>query len=159
MKHYVPPHSDWLRARSSVVEHPTFNRMVAGSTPAAHTNFFNTVHGVSAKHKTGMDEVYIDTHTNMDKGQIERLAGAIRATMESTPSSETAFIDFPNGSCGAASEVVGHVFSLLGCTATYVSALRNGRSHAWTEVDGLVVDLTGDQSGQQPVVVAAGSSA
>lgn len=30
---------DDLRARSSVVEHPTFNRAVDGSTPSAHTKY------------------------------------------------------------------------------------------------------------------------
>jgi len=61
------------------------------------------------------------------------------------------FDGFPRGACGPASELMGRiVLEHTGHLGTYVCGeghprLRAQQSHAWLEVNGLLVDLTHDQ--------------
>lgn len=69
--------------------------------------------------------------------------------------------NFPHGSCDAATYVLAHfIQERLGIVSTRAAGwLPHGRSksHAWLEVDGLIVDITADQFGLPPVIVAAAS--
>ena len=64
---------------------------------------------------------------------------------------------FPRGCCGVVSELLGdYLNTQLGLQAEYVCADLNGGSHAWLELDGVVIDITGDQfDGRPPVFIAA----
>jgi hypothetical protein len=74
------------------------------------------------------------------------------------------FQSFPRGSCGAVCEVFGrYLAERFGIYAMYVSG--RGRihrdlvsSHAWLEIDGMIVDITGDQFGRAKVVVTRDDS-
>jgi len=70
------------------------------------------------------------------------------------------FHKFPCGSCHPASIVLGRYLRLMfGIEPQVISAERTfsqprgWSTHAWLEVDGLVIDITADQFGQKPVVV------
>lgn len=59
--------------------------------------------------------------------------------------------DFPRGCCGITSELLGDYLNTLEMGEfQYVSSARDGASHAWLEVDGLVVDITSDQFAERP---------
>ncbi|PLV12574.1 hypothetical protein [Pseudomonas guariconensis] len=64
---------------------------------------------------------------------------------------------FPRGCCGVACELLGdYLNTQLGLQVEYVCGERDGSSHAWLELDGLVIDITGDQfDGRPPVFLAA----
>jgi hypothetical protein len=69
------------------------------------------------------------------------------------------FRAFPRGACGATCDVLATLLELrFGLTPLWVSAdLGDGdtwSSHAWLEVEGVTVDITADQFGQAPVIVA-----
>lgn len=68
---------------------------------------------------------------------------------------------FPKGACGHASELLGrHLRERLSVEPTYVAKDNDAPggswrgSHAWLELDGLVIDITGDQFGWEPVIVS-----
>ena len=65
--------------------------------------------------------------------------------------------DFPSGCCGVASELLGHYLNTQhGLKAEYICGERDGLTHAWLELDGVVIDITGDQfDGRPPVFMAA----
>jgi len=59
--------------------------------------------------------------------------------------------DFPRGCCGIISELLGdYINSLEIGEFQYVWSQRSGASHAWLEIDGLVVDITADQFTGRP---------
>lgn len=84
---------------------------------------------------------------------IEGLAMAARRGLEAmTPTQRgIGFADFPRGTCGPVSELMGRiVLERTGHLGRYVvgdghPALSSQQSHAWLEVDRLIVDLTYDQ--------------
>lgn len=54
--------------------------------------------------------------------------------------------DFPEGSCGDTSLLLGEYLYRVGCGCfEYVTGFRNEQSHAWIEANGLIVDITSDQ--------------
>ncbi|AXI60063.1 hypothetical protein DLD99_06135 [Pseudomonas kribbensis] len=58
---------------------------------------------------------------------------------------------FPRGCCGIISELMGEYCNTLGIGEVfYVCGMKDGASHAWLEVDGLIVDITGDQFSDRP---------
>lgn len=68
--------------------------------------------------------------------------------------------NFPRGACGHCSEMLAlYLTQKLGITPDYVSRnliAADGSSdhgHAWLEWDGLLIDISGDQFGWEPVVV------
>lgn len=64
--------------------------------------------------------------------------------------------NFPVGCCGVASELFGHYLNTqYGLQAEYVWGELDRSSHAWLELDGLVIDITADQfTGRDPIFVA-----
>jgi hypothetical protein len=65
---------------------------------------------------------------------------------------------FPAGCCGIVSEVLAEAIRRqFGISGVYVCGTRydDGRhnSHAWLEVDGLIIDITADQFDRPPVIV------
>lgn len=84
---------------------------------------------------------------------LELLAAAARAGLEAmTPKQRgLEFGSFPHGTCGPVSELMGRiVLERTGREGIYVCghghpALQPQQSHAWLEVDGLIIDLTYDQ--------------
>lgn len=58
---------------------------------------------------------------------------------------------FPRGCCGIISELMGDYLNTVGIGEFfYVCGMKDGASHAWLEVDGLIVDITGDQFPGRP---------
>jgi hypothetical protein len=84
---------------------------------------------------------------------LSRLAAVCREALERmTPAQRgVGFIDFPRGTCGPVAELMGRlVFEATHKSGLYLSGtahpdLPRQQSHAWLEVDGLLVDLTHDQ--------------
>jgi hypothetical protein len=90
--------------------------------------------------------------------ELRRIASAVRAIIEEYASAhdhDIMFQSFPRGTCGPVSELLGrYLVEVARLDAGYVCAewLGDG-SHAWIEVDGIIVDITADQFGQAPVIV------
>src|SRR6187399_769363 len=90
--------------------------------------------------------------------QATRFRAAIeRCAREALP---TTFDNFPRGSCGDVTPLLGTFLADQGLGAfTYMLGERVGgvryQSHAWLEVEGAIVDITADQFGElmEPVMV------
>jgi hypothetical protein len=66
------------------------------------------------------------------------------------------FRDFPRGSCGDTSILLGEYLSELGYGEwSYVPGVRGRSTHAWIEQRGVIVDITADQfeDMDEPVIV------
>ena len=58
---------------------------------------------------------------------------------------------YPHACCGIISELMGDYLNTLGIGEfLYVCAMKDGASHAWLEVGGLIVDITCDQFPGRP---------
>jgi hypothetical protein len=72
--------------------------------------------------------------------------------------------NFPYGSCDPASQVLGRfLHETLGINVMIVYGERDFPSvrnctHRWLECDGLIVDVTADQFGQDPIIVTRDST-
>lgn len=67
------------------------------------------------------------------------------------------FREFPGGSCGDASLLLGtFIKDETGQRSTYVLGYLGQRSHAWIEMEGIIVDITADQFSDvtHPVMVS-----
>lgn len=54
--------------------------------------------------------------------------------------------NFPRGCCGNTSDILGQYLSDKGASNLMaVSGCRDGKSHAWLEFDGFILDITSDQ--------------
>lgn len=52
-------------------------------------------------------------------------------------------LNFPRGCCGVVSELLGdYLNTQLGLRVEYVFGEQDGASHAWVELDGVVIDIT-----------------
>lgn len=86
----------------------------------------------------------------IDPRAIEDIASACRNGLAALTYSSR-FRDFPRGNCGDAAELVGRVLNeALNCDGQYVCGcghpqLRATQSHAWFEIEGVIVDITYDQ--------------
>lgn len=93
-----------------------------------------------------------------DAKELQEIAAAARRILEVLRQStnNVAFKNFPHGCCGDTSELLGRYFvELMGKNAQYVTAERHDdHSHAWLVVDGFIIDITADQFGQDPIIVA-----
>lgn len=60
---------------------------------------------------------------------------------------------FPRACCGIISELMGDYLNTLDLGEFhYICSMKNGASHAWLEVSGLIVDITGDQFPGRPSI-------
>lgn len=91
--------------------------------------------------------------------ELARLASCARSAIESADRSRWGgYASFPSGACGNVSEVLARVMrERLGLDALYVSGTDSvdRQSHAWVEVNDVIIDITADQFGQPPVIVRA----
>lgn len=83
------------------------------------------------------------------ENEIRKLAKEFRAAFaelkaEDVPLSEH-LLNFPRGCCGDASDLLVEYFRQKGIEVESVSGVRRSGTHAWLEVDGLIVDITADQ--------------
>lgn len=82
-----------------------------------------------------------------------RFRGAIEACRTRLP---IGLQNFPIGACRDASLLLGQHLKQSGVgSPTYVSGTKEGRTHAWLEMDGIIIDITADQFGDaaKPVIV------
>jgi hypothetical protein len=100
-----------------------------------------------------------------DISALRQFAVAFRARLDAGRDSlpKDACAHFPAGCCGIASEALAEaVRGRMGLAATYVCGSRHSEAgwttHAWLEVDGVIIDLTGDQFGRPAVVVTTDRS-
>ncbi len=105
-----------------------------------------------------------------DKAMLDnltKLASRFRLLIENADRSKLpiSFENFPAGSCGDAAILLAQYLIDAGCdTPTYVSAelVRhpNLLSHAWIELDGIVLDITADgfEADAAPVIVTENSA-
>ncbi len=95
-----------------------------------------------------------------DLSELRRLAVAVREILEGNQENhDVVFENFPSGACGVTAELLARYFvEALGIDAMYVGAERDdGWTHAWITIDGVIVDITADQFGQEPVIVTENS--
>lgn len=91
--------------------------------------------------------------------EIRQEASRLRAAIvASGGGGYIAFRDFPHGSCGDASILLGEYLSGLGYGDwNYIpgTRIRDDFSHAWIEQNGVIVDITADQFDDvnEPVIV------
>lgn len=101
-------------------------------------------------------QLFYWTTMTMDIDQLHILAARMRRRFELYAASTTdmMFEGFPRGT--PVSELIRRYLSeVCGLSAQYVEAWRSdGRSNAWIVVDDILVDITADQFGQAPVIVA-----
>lgn len=88
----------------------------------------------------------------IDRVAIERIAIACRRGLHSLKGVRgSMFADFPRGTCGPASEILGRLLKeQLRYDGVYVCGcehpqLRADQSHAWFEVANILIDITYDQ--------------
>lgn len=91
------------------------------------------------------------------KQRVEQLAGEFRTAIEKAKvagefDSDFSFSQFPHACCGDASDLLAQfllenkIKSMYICGNRYFDDPEEGtQSHAWLLVDGLIVDITGDQ--------------
>jgi hypothetical protein len=97
---------------------------------------------------------------NTDIGRLKEIAFSVRQILErySLSTNDIMFQLFPRGCCGPASELLGRCLIELGfANVSYIPAERRDdtRSHAWINVDDVIVDITADQFGEPSVIVVA----
>lgn len=95
----------------------------------------------------------------MIRNQLIKACSDFRRAIELTPKDKLfcRFVQFPRGSCGDASPLLGLFLYNSGFgTTNYVCGEKNrgyySESHAWLEKDGLYIDITGDQFFCRPPV-------
>jgi hypothetical protein len=98
-----------------------------------------------------------------DIGRLKEIASSVRQILErySLSTDDIMFQSFPRGCCGPASELLGRCLIELGfANVSYIAAERRDDtgSHAWINVDGVIVDITADQFGEPDVIVRRVSS-
>jgi len=97
-------------------------------------------------------------------GNIEQLAINFRKAIEKAQKNNEDgyyFKDFPFGQCGATSDMLAQYYIDNGITDVfyvngiyYSERFEIGISHAWLQVSGKIVDITGDQFKEQPYPLA-----
>jgi hypothetical protein len=100
---------------------------------------------------------------NTDIGRLKEIAFSVRQILErySLSTNDIMFQLFPRGCRGPASELLGRCLIELGfANVSYIPAERRDdtRSHAWINVDDVIVDITADQFGEPSVIVSRVSS-
>lgn len=104
-----------------------------------------------------MDAVNSQQKSHLQDSLIQ-LATRFRAAVEHvirTSGAPMHIERFPRACCGITSELMGDYLNTLGLGEfEYICSMKNDASHAWLEVSGLIVDITGDQfPGRPPIYV------
>ena len=88
----------------------------------------------------------------MDIKEIKNLATQFRIAIEKTVFDDPQLKGFPRGACGPATILVSQYLMENGVTEMkYFCGLHplpekhSTQSHAWVDLDGLIIDITGDQ--------------
>lgn len=81
--------------------------------------------------------------------QIKQYGISFRKAIQSMPIDElpssSFFESFPRGCCGDTSHLFAKYLASKGIESYYVWGLKGNQSHAWLEVDDIIIDLTADQ--------------
>jgi hypothetical protein len=92
----------------------------------------------------------------MLRSSVLELAHGFRSAVEAVIKTSGAPMHiqrYPHGCCGIISELMGDYFNTLDIGEfLYVCGMKDGASHAWLEVGGLIVDITGDQFPGRPSI-------
>ncbi|RMM79824.1 hypothetical protein ALQ71_00046 [Pseudomonas coronafaciens pv. striafaciens] len=98
----------------------------------------------------------MEAHEELLQAKLEALVSRFRAAVEcvlKVMDAPSHIQDFPRGCCGIVSELMGDYLNTLGIgDFHYVCSAKDGASHAWLELDGLIIDITGDQFPDRPQV-------
>jgi hypothetical protein len=100
----------------------------------------------------------LETRDEMLQAKLKASATRFRTAVQqvvATKGAPSHIRGFPRGCCGIVSELMGDYLNTLGIgDFHYVCSAKDGASHAWLELDGLIIDITGDQfPGREPVYV------
>jgi hypothetical protein len=98
-----------------------------------------------------------------DKEKIRALSAKFREAIVRSDKDKlpVTLYNFPEGACGDASILLGEYLHSMGCGSfQYVVGWRNEQSHAWIEVEDLIIDITSDQfpEKEEPVIVTTDKS-
>lgn len=89
--------------------------------------------------------------------QLAEIVTRIRVILERNgkTTSDLSFKEFPNGACGVTSELIARYFrEFHRLDALYVCGARDdGYTHAWVEIDDIIIDITADQFDEPAVIV------
>lgn len=92
-----------------------------------------------------------------DVRELKRLAGKARKIVETycVLSGDQLVQGFPKGCCGVVAELLGRYLIESGYqNVLYVcGSMDEMGTHAWVEVDSIIVDITADQFGQSSLIV------
>lgn len=90
------------------------------------------------------------------KVSLNQIVGRFRVAVEhviSTSGAPRHIERYPNACCGIISELMGDYLNTLDMGEFhYICSMKNGASHAWLEISGLIVDITGDQFPDRPPI-------
>jgi hypothetical protein len=99
--------------------------------------------------------------SKLNETELREVVDAVRARLEGADLSDAhvCFHAFPRGACGATCDVLATVLERRFRVKPYWVGADIGEgdswsSHAWLEVAGYTIDITADQFGQEPVIVA-----
>ena len=104
-----------------------------------------------------VDQAFDDEAIRQEAERIRRGVEIAVQRRLMPPLLRDAFANFPRGCCGNVSDALAeHLNRKFGIDAKVICATKDGphsQSHAWVVVDGLHVDITGDQNDGAPVIV------
>ncbi len=86
---------------------------------------------------------------------LRKLATRFRGSIEACRARLPIWLqDFPNGACLDASLLLGQYLKRTGVgNPTYVRGTKDRWTHAWLEMDGVIIDITADQLGDSSPAV------
>lgn len=93
-----------------------------------------------------MEVTYLMTNYNLD--EISKITTTFRKAILSFKNGELGFIfdRFPAGCCGNTSLMLGaYLYHYYNIDCEYVCGVHKTQSHAWLEVDNIIIDITSDQ--------------
>lgn len=85
---------------------------------------------------------------------IKLICQRFRIVLENAQDKPEYLLEFPRGWCGYVSRALGVYLLKSGYQGVnYVLGYKGGRSHAWLEFNGLIIDITADQFDDCNVIV------
>ncbi|MBQ6483288.1 MAG: hypothetical protein IJI45_19460 [Anaerolineaceae bacterium] len=94
----------------------------------------------------------------VDNQILITLATQFRKAIENTPNLDIPLDQFPKGACGTTCDLLAEWLWEHGIESSYYCGKRSngGYTHAWLEVEGFIIDITGDQFPEFPKAVYVG---
>lgn len=119
-------------------------------SPTFTSNHYSNVGFVNLSQTNGPNHLITVRHYEeiMKIDEIQKEVIKARSVFEQHHEhiSKTYFGNFPSGACGSSADMLAEYLIRKGAkNIEYVFGERNSVSHGWLEIEGLIVDITGDQ--------------